>query len=219
MSSAAVRVLDFSRAQAILADSELGVRRASTLERPSPEMVSTGVPAIDELTGGLPRGALTEIVGPASSGRTSLLLSLLAQAIARQEACALIDASDAFDPQSAVAAGIDLKRLLWVRCRVPGLSGARSLRSKGRKEEWQARSRRPRRTSAQNCRPAPAKWWLRRCGSGSQRCSAGDRPARATHFVVPLSPCRGEHSHGSARTGAAGLCEGRRFPRAWTRAT
>jgi hypothetical protein len=121
MSSAAVRVLDFSRAQAILADSELGVRRASTLERPSPEMVSTGVPAIDALTGGLPRGALTEIVGPASSGRTSLLLSLLAQATARQEACALIDASDAFDPQSAVAAGIDLKRLLWVRCRVPGL--------------------------------------------------------------------------------------------------
>jgi recombination protein RecA len=118
MSSAAVRVLDFSRAQAILADSELGVRRASTLERPSPEMVSTGVPAIDALTGGLPRGALTEIVGPTSSGRTSLLLSLLAQATARQEACALVDASDAFDPESAVAAGIDLKRLLWVRCRV-----------------------------------------------------------------------------------------------------
>ena len=126
MSSAAVRVLDFSRAQAILADSELGVRRASTLERPSPEMVSTGVPAIDALTGGLPRGALTEIVGPASSGRTSLLLSLLAQATARQEACALVDASDAFDPESAVAAGIDLKRLLWVRCRVPGPCEARA---------------------------------------------------------------------------------------------
>jgi recombination protein RecA len=120
MSSAAARVLDFSRAQAILADSELGVRRASTLERPSPEMVSTGVPAIDALTGGLPRGALTKIVGPTSSGRTSLLLSLLAQATARQEACALVDVSDAFDPESAVAAGIDLKRLLWVRCRMPG---------------------------------------------------------------------------------------------------
>ena len=39
---------------------------------------------------------------------------------ARQEACALVDASDAFDPESAIAAGIDLKRLLWVRCRVPG---------------------------------------------------------------------------------------------------
>ena len=126
MPSAAARILDFSRAQAILADSELGVRRASTLERPSPEMVSTGVPAIDALTGGLPRGALTEIVGPASSGRTSLLLSLLAQATARQEACALVDASDALDPESAVAAGIDLKRLLWVRCRVPGSCEARA---------------------------------------------------------------------------------------------
>jgi recombination protein RecA len=124
MSSAAARVLDFSRAHALLADPELGVRRASTLERPSPEMVTTGVPAIDALTGGLPRGALTEIVGPASSGRTSLLLSTLAQATARQEACTLVDASDAFDPESAVAAGVDLKRLLWVRCRatngVPG---------------------------------------------------------------------------------------------------
>jgi recombination protein RecA len=139
MSSAVARVLDFSRAQAILADSELGVRRASTLERPSPEMVSTGVSAIDALTGGLPRGALTEIVGPTSSGRTSLLLSLLAQATARQEACALVDASDAFDPESAVAASIDLKRLLWVRCqapnqvpglRVPGPCEARAGKSK-----------------------------------------------------------------------------------------
>ena len=49
------------------------------------------------------------------------LLSLLAQATARQEACALVDASDAFDPESAIAVGIDLKRLLWVRCRAPGL--------------------------------------------------------------------------------------------------
>jgi recombination protein RecA len=127
MSSAAARVLDFSRAHAILVDSELGVRRASALERPSPEMVSTGVPAIDALTGGLPRGALTEIVGPASSGRTSLLLSTLAQATARQEACTLVDASDAFDPESAVAAGIDLKRLLWIRCRATnGILGPRA---------------------------------------------------------------------------------------------
>lgn len=115
--SSAARVFDFSRAQAILADSELGVRRASALERYSPEMVPSGVPAIDALTGGLPRGALTEIVGPISSGRTSLLLSALAQSTARQEACALVDATDAFDPESAVAAGVDLKRLLWVRCR------------------------------------------------------------------------------------------------------
>ena len=52
--------------------------------RPAPECVPTGVPSLDDATGGLPRGSLTEIFGPASSGRTSLLLSILAQATARQ---------------------------------------------------------------------------------------------------------------------------------------
>jgi hypothetical protein len=46
----------------------------------------------------LPRGCLTEIIGPASSGRTSLLLSILAAATAREEICALVDAEDSFDP-------------------------------------------------------------------------------------------------------------------------
>ncbi len=84
-------------------------------ERRAPETVSTGVTEVDALTGGLPRGALTEICGPASSGRTSLLLSLLAAATGHGEVCALVDASDAFDPHSAVAAGVELERLLWVR--------------------------------------------------------------------------------------------------------
>ncbi|MGA9886722.1 MAG: hypothetical protein WBQ31_04435, partial [Candidatus Acidiferrales bacterium] len=53
--------------------------------------VSTGIPEIDSLTGGLPRGALTEIFGPACSGRTSLLLSALSARTAQEEACALID--------------------------------------------------------------------------------------------------------------------------------
>jgi hypothetical protein len=60
---------------------------------------------------------MTEIFGPASSGRTSLLASILAQATARQEICALVDAEDAFDPVSAASAGVALDRLLWVRCR------------------------------------------------------------------------------------------------------
>jgi hypothetical protein len=68
------------------------------------------------LTGGLPRGAIAEIHGPASSGRTSLMASILAAAAAREEICALADAGDAFDPASAQAAGVDLSRLLWVRC-------------------------------------------------------------------------------------------------------
>ncbi|HET6178569.1 MAG TPA: hypothetical protein VFE61_16680 [Candidatus Sulfotelmatobacter sp.] len=84
--------------------------------RPAPEMASSGAPAIDALTGGLPRGCLTEICGPASSGRTTLLLAALAAATRRGEFCAVVDASDALDPQSAAAAGVELDHLLWVRC-------------------------------------------------------------------------------------------------------
>ena len=94
-----------------------GVTPASRLEvRPTPEMVSSGIGEIDALTGGLPRGCLTEICGPASSGRTSVLLAALAAATRRQEVCALVDASDAFDPLSGAAAGVDFEKLLWVRC-------------------------------------------------------------------------------------------------------
>jgi recombination protein RecA len=93
------------------------VTPASQLEiRPAPEMVSSGISAIDALTGGLPRGCLTEICGPASSGRTTLLLAALAAATRRGEFCVVVDASDALDPQSAAAAGVELDHLLWVRC-------------------------------------------------------------------------------------------------------
>jgi recombination protein RecA len=81
------------------------------------EHVSTGISEIDLLAGGLPRGALTEIFGPDCSGRTSLLFSALSMRTAHLEACALIDGCDAFDPHSAEAAGVDLKQLLWVRCK------------------------------------------------------------------------------------------------------
>jgi recombination protein RecA len=80
------------------------------------EIVPTGVTLLDALTGGLPRGGLTEIFGPDSSGRTSLLHAILGSATGREEECALVDASDTFDPWSAPSAGVDLRRLLWVRC-------------------------------------------------------------------------------------------------------
>jgi len=83
--------------------------------RPAPERVRSGISEVDAATGGLPRGCLTEIFGPASSGRTSLLVSILAEATGRDEVCALVDAEDAFDPTSAAAAGVRLERLLWVR--------------------------------------------------------------------------------------------------------
>lgn len=72
--------------------------------------------AVDaRLAGGFPRGHLSEVIGPASSGRTSLAWRWLAAATARGEAAALIDTFDRFDPAAAAACGIDLPRLLWVR--------------------------------------------------------------------------------------------------------
>jgi hypothetical protein len=92
-------------------ESALGWRK-----RAAPELLPSGVPELDALTGGLPRGLITEIHGPASSGRTSLLAAMLAAATASEEICALVDASDAFDPASAEAAGVELSNLLWIRC-------------------------------------------------------------------------------------------------------
>ena len=113
-----------------------GVTAASRLEvRPTPEMISSGIREIDELTGGFPRGGLSEICGPASSGRTSVLLSVLAAATRRQEACALVDTTDALDAVSAAASGVELERLLWIRCgRVPDVN-LRSPRSDARLEQ------------------------------------------------------------------------------------
>src|SRR5262249_24485230 len=62
----------------------------------------------------IPRGALTEISGSASSGRTAILNSLLAAATQNDEYCALIDTDNTFDP--ATAAGVRLSQVLWVRC-------------------------------------------------------------------------------------------------------
>jgi recombination protein RecA len=76
----------------------------------------TGVAALDaQLGGGFPRGQLSELVGSRSSGRTSLLLRMLATATARGELVALVDALDMFDVESAAAADVDLNRLLWIR--------------------------------------------------------------------------------------------------------
>jgi hypothetical protein len=85
-------------------------------ERLAPELLSSGIPTFETAFGGIPRGCVTDIFGAVSSGRTSLIFSLLAQATEREEFCAILDASDAFDPTSAAAAGVVLERLLWIRC-------------------------------------------------------------------------------------------------------
>jgi recombination protein RecA len=101
-------------------ESEIASRFSSAFqkhERRQGEVISTGIQEIDSLTsGGLPRGAITEIYGPASSGRTSFMLSALSHATNHDEVCALVDTSNAFAPQTASDAAINCDRLLWVRC-------------------------------------------------------------------------------------------------------
>ena len=76
----------------------------------------TGATALDAvLHGGLPRGELSEVAGAPSSGRTTLLLQVMAAATHRGEIAALVDTFDRLDLRSIVAAGIDLDRLLWIR--------------------------------------------------------------------------------------------------------
>ncbi len=82
-------------------------------------VVPTGVSEVDALLeGGLPIGAITEMVGMESSGRTAVTLSFLRHLSRAGRVCALVDVSDTLSPESASASGVDLARLLWVRCGV-----------------------------------------------------------------------------------------------------
>jgi recombination protein RecA len=90
---------------------------------PAPRVIRpvspTGVSEIDALLdGGLPVGAIIEMTGPEASGRTAVALSFLRYLTHAGRVCAWVDVSDALSPESAAAAGIDLARLLWVRCGV-----------------------------------------------------------------------------------------------------
>lgn len=101
--------------EALLRDLGSRLRRAE-VPREAPGRWPTGVPALDRiLEGGFPRGRLGEIAGPASSGRTSLALALLATTTRAGESAGVVDAADAFDPASAAEAGVALERTLWVR--------------------------------------------------------------------------------------------------------
>jgi hypothetical protein len=89
-------------------------------QKPAPETIATGITQLDSVIGGIGRGTITELCGPVSSGRSTVLLSLLAQVTRRQEVSALVDVTDVFDAPSAAAVGIDLQQILWVRCKTKG---------------------------------------------------------------------------------------------------
>lgn len=78
------------------------------------EAVSTGSLGLDMALGigGLPKGRIVEIYGPESSGKTTLALSVIAQAQKNGGTCAFIDAEHALDPSYAKKIGVDLDNLL-----------------------------------------------------------------------------------------------------------
>src|ERR1700722_1334305 len=83
-------------------------------------LAATGIREVDSLLhGGLPVGAISEIVGPECSGRTSLALTFVAGMTQAGKVCAWVDVSDTLHPESAAAIGVDLSRLLWIRCGRP----------------------------------------------------------------------------------------------------
>ena len=102
---------------ALLSDLGLGaqITRGGRLQE-SAERLAFGIPEVDRvLCGGLPVGALSEVSGAASSGRTSLALALFSAVTGRGELSAWIDGADAFDPPSAERCGVQLERVLWIR--------------------------------------------------------------------------------------------------------
>jgi hypothetical protein len=90
----------------------LGFRSESKLR----ETLPTGLPTLDAMIDGFPRGAISEIIGQDSSGRTTLIHSLLAASTSQFEICAYVDTDDSFDPVTAAAAGVALSQLVWIRC-------------------------------------------------------------------------------------------------------
>jgi recombination protein RecA len=111
-----------STAQHLRAQIEANLaKRIPSALTPSPKIAytvaPTGIREIDELLhGGFPIGALSEIVGPECSGRTSLALTFVANLTQAGKVCAWVDVSDTLHPESAAALGVDLPRLLWIRC-------------------------------------------------------------------------------------------------------
>lgn len=84
--------------------------------RAADAVVPTGHGRADQaLGGGWPRGQLSTLSGPVSSGRTTLMAGTLAAATGDGELAALVDAADCFDPVPAAARGVVLERVLWVR--------------------------------------------------------------------------------------------------------
>ncbi len=114
-SAAAIRVQVEARlAQRVPAALTLKIKQA-------PELFSTGIAEVDAmLGGGIPRSSITEVSGASSTGKTSFALSAIASITQLGNACAWVDVSDALSPEATAAAGVELRRLLWLRMSAEG---------------------------------------------------------------------------------------------------
>ena len=132
----------------------------------------TGIPEVDLLLrGGFPVGALSELVGPECSGRTSLALTFVAGLTQSGKVCAWVDVSDTLHPESAAALGVDLSRLLWIRCGVSPAtapSSGAAVRGLHMKEK-----------------PTKVKPGLPQCGGGHPRMEAKGLSAAVSDLLSP----------------------------------
>ena len=158
------------------------------------ETATTGIAAVDTLLeGGLPVGAISELVGPECSGRTSLALAFAARRTAEGQVCAWIDAGDAFDPESAAASGVRLRQLLWVRCG----------------NHLSEKSGKPWARLDQALRVTDSAFAGRRlCGhcAGPREHGPGARDADSTAVVVSISPGGRPHSLQPGGSGPGSVC-------------
>ena len=90
------------------------VMRMDDQERPAVPAISTGSLGLDIALGigGLPKGRIVEIYGPESSGKTTLTLSVIAEAQKQGATCAFIDAEHALDPDYAAKLGVNVSDML-----------------------------------------------------------------------------------------------------------
>jgi hypothetical protein len=94
--------------------------RFPQIQLPATAHLSTGLRFFDQASGGgLPKGAITELISPQeSAGTASLIYALLQAAHREQYFLALVDGKDSFDPSASGGLGnAPLQNLLWVRCR------------------------------------------------------------------------------------------------------
>lgn len=204
-------------------ESALASRIPSALS-PAPRVIRptapTGIAVLDErLQGGLPVGAITELAGPECSGRTSLALSFLAELTRAGRVCAWVDVSDSLDPESAAAIGIDLDRLLWIRCgaaprqfSLPGISENPSPAQTSKEEAVvpiSSSTKQPLLFS--EALPAAPQDFAPRCAEPQPRCKPASRQSREAAMASP-------HQHGLQTRNAAKRPLGFRKDRNdWTR--